>query len=103
EPSAPNGVTRAVPHPTSRCELILSSWLCLREYVAHGEHSAFANQPTGRDERAFREHAAVARDVLEMNLLERCVEYELVRARDRSDADARDRDRLAPCRGRRLG
>src|SRR6185437_16692089 len=73
-----------------------------RQHVAHGEDAMSADQPFGCDQRAFGEDAPVARDVLEMNLLERCVEYELVRARNGSGAHTRNRDLRSPRRGRRM-
>src|SRR5947209_11591642 len=61
-----------------------------------------ADKPLRGDESALSENTSVARDVLEMDLLERRVEDELVRARHRTRADARDRN-VPPVRARGRG
>src|SRR5215208_168834 len=88
-PWAVNGVTSAVPHPVIR---FAATW-SLRENVRHREHAAAADQPARGHQRALGEHPPVARLVRQAQLLERRVEDELVRARDRAHAHAGDRHR----------
>ena len=63
------------------------------EHVLHGEHPMLPDQPPRRHERALGEDASVTRFVHEAHLLEWRVEDQLVRARHRPGAHARDRNR----------
>ena len=96
-PRASNGVTSAVPQPDESFRRHDRAPGCRSgQHIPHREHAALADEPGRGDECALGEHPAVARDVLEVNLLERRVEHELVRARNRPDANARGRNLAAP-------
>src|SRR5687767_15117331 len=72
------------------------------QHVAHGENALLPDEPAGCLQSAFRKHSAVARHVVERQLLEESVEYELVSPWDRAGPDARRRYRSVERIGCRL-